>query len=201
MNGRRTYSFIAPALAALVLAPASAEAIPILATYQFSAQNFLDSNSNPPPPPTSNAVAGTFTFTFDDAALPQHEIVPLAVVGVDLTYNDGSMMDFDETNSGVDVDFGNAAGEYRITFGATVSAVCCMIGLTNDFRLRFDIFLADGTVKAVVDPFTFNSITDPFYTGPTTMTLLSYQVIPEPGTALLFGLGLTALAMQKRKRR
>ena len=201
MNGRRTFSFIASALVGLVLAPATAEAIPILATYEFSAQDFLDSNSIPPPPPTSNAVAGTFTFTFDPDALPQHEIVPLAVVGVDLTYNDGSMMDFDETNSGVDVDFGNAAGEARITFGATVNAVCCMIGLSNDFRLRFDISLADGTVNAVVDHFTFNSITDPFYTGPTTMTLVSYQAIPEPGTALLFGLGLTALATQKRKRR
>ena len=114
-------SATAAAVLALVLAPATSQATQIQAVYQFSAQDFLDSNFDPPMGSTSTTAAGTFGFTFNDAALPDHEIVPTSVLGVDLTYFDGTMMDFDETNSGVDVDFGNLPGEARITFGGTIT--------------------------------------------------------------------------------
>jgi hypothetical protein len=192
---------MAVTLLAVALAPATGEATPIVAVYQFSAQDFLDSNFNPPQGSTSTAVAGTFTFTFDDTVIPHHEIVPDSVLGVDLTYFDGTMMDFDETNSGVNVDFGNNAGEFRITFGATVNAVSGMVGLSNDFRVRFDIDSTNGTLISVVENFTFNSTTDPFYTGPTTMILVAYQAVPEPSPALLLGLGVVGLAVKGRRAR
>ena len=193
-------SATAAAVLALVLAPATGHATQIQAVYQFSAQDFLDSNFDPPTGSTSTTAAGTFAFTFDDTVLPDHEIVPTSVSGVDLTYFDGTMMDFDETNSGVDVDFGNLPGEARITFGGTITGVCCSVGLSNDFRLRFDISWADGTVNAIVNDFSFNSTTDPVYSGPTTVTLVSYAAVPEPSTSLLLGLGLVAAATRKRRR-
>jgi hypothetical protein len=189
------------AAALMITASSVSHATLIQATYEISASGFQDSNQNPPGGQTSTAVNGTYTFTFDTEIPSQLAIVPDAVVGIDVVNELGTVVGFDESDSGVDAALNVALDLASITIGGTISGVPFMVGLSDDFRVRFEISLIDYEVDHVSDNFSFVTTEDPFYTGPTTVSLVSATVIPEPSTALLFASGLIGLAINERWRR
>ena len=140
-------------------------------TYQIEANNFLNSSQNPPQPPTSTSVSGTYTITFD-VSTGQLGIVPDAVLGLDITKANGAVIDFDETNSGADVT-PIAPNQVHIIIGGTVSSIGGMTGLSDDFRVKFNVSEFDYQVTSIVDDLSFITSVDPFFRAEsTTVTLL-----------------------------
>lgn len=186
----------------LLLGGASvSQAALITATYQVTAGDFEDSNSEPPPPPSTTFVSGTVTFTFDTEIPSQNEIMPDAVTGFDITDNDGVVLDYDETNSGVNTDINIFTDSGRITYGGTTSTVDFMVGLSDDFRLIWDINLTTFEVTEVFENFVYVTTTDPFYgAGFTTVELISVSEVPLPAAIWLFASGLIGLIGVARRK-
>lgn len=173
----------------------------ITATYQITAGDFEDSNSVPPPPPSTTFVSGTVTFTFDTEIPSQNEIMPDAVTGFDITDNDGVVLDYDETNSGVNTDINIFTDTGRITYGGTTSTVDFMVGLSDDFRLIWDINLTTFEVTGVLENFVYVTTADPFYSaGFTTVELISVSAVPLPAAVWLFASGLIGLIGVARRK-
>ena len=186
----------------LLLGGASAsQATLITATYQVTAGEFEDSNSNPPPPPSTTFVSGTVTFTFDTEIPSQNEIMPDAVTGFDITDNNGMVLDYNETNSGVNTDINIFTDSGRITYGGTTSTVDYMVGLSDDFRLIWDINLTTFEVTSVIENFVYVTTTDPYYeAGFTTVELISVSAVPLPAAVWLFASGLIGLISIARRK-
>jgi len=181
---------------------ASSNSALVQATYEITASDFLDSNANPPTPPSSNFVTGTYTFTFDTDIPQQNEIMPDGVTGLDITRFDGVIVDYDETNSGVNTDLNIFTDSGRITIGGNTTTVGGMVGLTDDFRVQFDITLSTFEVSAVVENLVWNSITDPFYNSTnTSVTLLNATTVPLLPAFWLFGSGLLGLIGIARRKK
>ena len=173
----------------------------ITATYQVTAGDFEDSNFNPPPPPSTTFVSGTVTFTFDTEIPSQNEIMPDAVTGFDITDNDGVVQDYNETNSGVNTDINIFTDSGRITYGGTTSTVDFMVGLSDDFRLIWDINLTTFEVTSVFENFAYITTVDPFYgAGFTTVELISVSAVPLPAAIWLFASGLIGLIGVARRK-
>jgi len=175
----------------------SAEALPIQARYLISASSFMDSVPSPPPSPVSTSVNGTYTFTFDDSLASQPNIVPDSVVGLEIVDSNGSVIGFDETDSGIDAQVNVALDRVIFTIGGIANGITSMGGMTDDFRIGFIVSLSTLEVLSVSDAGMLQFVTsvDPFYAGPATV---SRQVIPEPTSASLLVLGLLGLAMRWR---
>jgi len=186
----------------LLLGGASAsQATLITATYQVAAGDFEDTNFNPPPPPSTTFVSGTVTFTFDTEIPSQNEIMPDAVTGFDITDNDGVVLDYNETNSGVNTDINIFTDSGRITYGGTTSTVDYMVGLSDDFRLIWDINLTTFEVTSVIENFAYVTTTDPYYSaGFTTVELISVSAVPLPAAIWLFASGLIGLIGVARRK-
>lgn len=181
---------------------ASTNAAIVQATYEITASDFIDSNGNPPTAPSSNFVTGTYTFTFDTAIPQQNEIMPGGVTGLDITRFDGVTIDYDETNSGVNTDLNIFTDSGRITIGGNINTVGGMIGLSDDFRVRFDISLSTFEVSSVIENLVWNSITDPFYNSNiTSVTLLNVTTVPLLPAFWLFGTGLLGLVGIARRKK
>ena len=75
--------------------------------------------------------------------------MPDAVTGFDITDNDGVVLDYDETNSGVNTDINIFTDSGRMTHGDMISTVDFMVGLSDDFRLIWDINLTTFEVTDV----------------------------------------------------
>jgi len=191
--------------ACLLLGAASvSQAALVTATYLVTAGDFEDSNFNPPTPPSTTSVSGTVTFTFDTDIPSQNEITPESVTGFDITDNDGVVQDYNETNSGVNTDLNIFTDFGRITFGGTTSTVDFMVGLSDDFRLQWDINLTNFEVTAVFENFGYVTTTDPFYSaGFTTVELISVSAVPIGPAAPMFLLGasMMGLVLFRRKTR
>ena len=128
----------------------NAQATLIQATYQISASSFLDSNSNPPVAPTSTVVTGSYQFTFDTQLAAQTAIVPdpggsTTPSGniIDIVDSNGSVIGFDQTNSGINTDVNIFTNVADITIGGTLNGVGSLVGLSDDFSTRFRISLED----------------------------------------------------------
>ena len=189
----------------LLLGAASvSQAALVTVTYLVTAGDFEDSNFNPPPPPSTTSVSGTVTFTFDTDIPSQNEITPESVTGFDITDNDGVVQDYNETNSGVNTDLNIFTDFGRITFGGTTSTVDFMVGLSDDFRLQWDINLTNFEVTSVFENFAYVTTTDPFYSaGFTTVELISMSAVPIGPAAPMFLLGasMMGLVLFRRKNR
>jgi len=167
-------------VASALFTVASAHADFVQVTYAINANGFQDSNGNPPDSPTSTLVEGIYTFTFDTNIAQQNNLVPDAVSGLDITANNGSVLDYDTTNSGVNIAVNAFQGTVRVVIGGTTSSVAYMVGLSNDFRVTFDIALDDFTVTNVFEHFVFVTPVDAFYAAQnTTVTLIDATVLPE----------------------
>lgn len=174
----------------------------IQATYQVTAGDFLDSSFNPPPPPATTFVSGTVTFTFDTAIPTQIEITPDTVNGFDITDRNGVLHDYDETNSGINTALDTFNNWRRITFGGNESSVAVIVGLSNDFRLQWDINLNNYEVISVFENFTYISTVDPiYYAGFTTVELVSATVVPIGPAAPFFLLGAAMLGIVSFRRK
>jgi hypothetical protein len=201
----RTYS-LASILVIGISVP-TAQATLIQATYQISASNFQDSNSNPSVAPTSTVVTGSYQFTFDTQFVVQIGIVPdpggsTTALGniLEIVNSNNSVIGFDQTNSGVTTDVNIFTNVADITIGGTLNGVDSLVGLSDDFSTRFRISLIDFEVSSVIENFGFVTTVDPFYQGPTTVSLVSVSILPEPNTAVLLGIGLVGLGMQRNVR-
>jgi hypothetical protein len=174
----------------------------VTATYQVTAGDFEDSNFNPPPSPSTTAVSGTVTFTFDTEIPSQNEIMPDTVTGFDITDNDGITLDYDETNSGVNTDLNIFTDFGRITYGGSTSSVDFMVGISDDFRLQWDINLTDFEVTSVFENFVYVTTADPFYrAGYTTVELISVSAVPIGPAAPMFLLGATMIGLVSFRRK
>jgi hypothetical protein len=163
---------IAMTLGAIGLGTATAGAEIVTATYQISASSFVNSNQLPPPPPTSATVSGIYTITFDTNAA-QSELVPDQVIGLDITKSNGAVIDFDETNSGVNTSINLQSNAVDMTVGGKVSTVAWMVGLSDDFRVRFRVSRVDYQVQSILENFSFVTTANAFYGAQnTTVTLL-----------------------------
>ena len=194
----------------LVIVPTSNASI-VQTTYEIIADNFLDSKNDPPQGAASTIVTGTYTFTFDTAQPSQMEITPDAVIGLDITDRNGSITDFDPTNSGVNTSlniFTNSGSNNvgRITIGGNVNGVASIVGRSNDFRVQFDINLSDFQVTDVFEHLAYVTSVDPYYSSEgntTTVRLLNVSQVPIPASFWLFGtalLGLLGKRIQKLDR-
>ena len=127
--------------------------------------------------------------------------MPDAVTGFDITDNDGVVLDYDETNSGVNTDINIFTDSGRITYGGTTSTVDFMVGLSDDFRLIWDINLTTFEVTDVFENFVYVTTTDPFYSaGFTTVELISVSAVPLPAAIWLFACGLIGLIGVARRK-
>lgn len=168
-------------------------------SYVINASDFQDSNFDPPAGSASQTVSGTYTFTIDTTIVSQDEIIPDLVVGLDITDTNGNTLDYDESNSGVNTDLNLFLNTGRIVIGGNTSGVDFMVGLSNDFRVRFDIDLSDFSVISVVEDLAYVTTVNPFLRGPTTVQLVSAKVIPLPPAIWLFGSALAGLGWLRRK--
>ncbi len=149
----------------------------VQATYQITASGFEDSNSNPPTGSASTQVTGLYTFTFDTAQAFQFEIVPDVVVGLDIAGSDGHLTDYDETNSGINTELNIFTESGRMTIGGSTNGVASMVGISDDFRVTFDISLVDYQVTFFF-PFVYVTTTDPFYTATNTLVeLIGFDIL------------------------
>lgn len=165
---------------ATLLATPCARAEFVQVTYAVAAGDFRDSNGNPPIAPASASVEGIYTFTFDTTVPQQNNVVPDAVSGLDITASNGLVIDYDTANSGVNLALNPFSGSGRITLGGVSSTVAFMVGLSNDFRVTFDISLVDFSVANVFENFTFVTVADAFYVGQdTSVTLIDVMVAAD----------------------
>ena len=171
----------------------------VTTTYEITASDFKDSNLVPPASPTSTSVHGIYMFTFN-TNVPLHTgITPDSVTGMDITDNNAVTMDYNETNSGVRTEVNIFTDSARFTIGGNTNSVAAMVGLSNDFGVTFDISLIDYTVTAVPFNLAFVTTVDPFYEGPTTVTLLNATLVPEPAAYRLIAFGLLMLLFISRR--
>jgi len=172
----------------------SAQAAPLLYTYQFSAANLTDSNSNPPPIVLS-PIVGQFSAVLDLSILQPSEDFPQTFSG--FTNDAGYTFGFGDTKVLKEFQSGFPVTTFRITLGRfntgpndeTDEAT----GLSNDFRFVFFIE-NDGSISNQF-PNSFAYLNAPplggAYDGDLSVSLLSVQgppnPIPVPAPLILMG--------------
>lgn len=165
---------------ALILIAPGARADVVQATYMITSSDFRNSNGGPPDAPTSNAIDGIYTVTFNSAIPAQMELVPDSVTGLDITDNDGVTFDYDELNSGVNTQLFSSSDKLRLTIGGTQSSVEFMVGISNDFRVVFEISDEDFSVLGVTSDLAFVTTVDAYYTAEnTSVTLIDVVIDPD----------------------
>jgi hypothetical protein len=131
---------------------------------------------------TPNAVTGAMTYTHRDSGLTRSTLFALSSVSVlDALLDLHGAWDF--VFSGVDV-----ASAFSSTIGANLSIDVSAVGLFNESFPFANVSLLN-TPSFALDFATLS----PF-------AAFSIMVVPEPGTLLLFGLGLGGLAVNGRRR-
>ncbi len=178
---RQCLFFVVVPGALLSAAAHVAQADVVTATYVISASDFRNGASGPPPsPPTSNNVSGTYTITFNSAIIQQFEMVPDVVIGLDITDNDGVVFDYDTSNSGFNTFWQHQEGIGHITIGATISGVAFMAGISNDFRVQFDVSADNFAVTEVTENLSFVTTRDAFYSANnTSVELIAVSILPD----------------------
>lgn len=150
------------------------------ATFRVQASDFQDSALQPPAGATTNSVDAVFTVTFNSAINEQIHLVPGSISGLDITDNNGAVTVYDASLAAVNTRRFAADDKIRLTAGGLLSSVEFMAGLSNDFRVRFDLSLNNYAVLDVAEAFTFVTPADPFYTAQnTTVTIEALTITPD----------------------
>lgn len=167
-------------VAGFFLSAVHATADVVEATIQVSADDFVDSALQPPQGATSSSIDAIFTITFNSAITAQENLTLDAISGLDIVANDGSVMSYDLQSAGFNSRRFAADDKVQITLGGFISQVEFMAGLSNDFRVVFDLSLEDYSVLGVIREFSFVTPADPFYDArDTTVTMLDLNIMPD----------------------
>lgn len=164
-------------LGGVVCVPGSGDAAIISATYSVQASMFEDSANNPPTGPSTTSIDGQFRFTFDSSIrLSTH--VPDAISGIEITNNDGVLNVYDPTSAGVHTFVDFAPNMTRVSFGGNQGTPQFMGGLSDDFRVIFDISTLTGEVEGVFDNFSYVTTQNPFLDAQaTTVSLIDFSPV------------------------
>ena len=164
---------------ALGVSPA-AQADVVEATFRIQATQFEDSALMPPMAPTSDSIDALVSLTFNSAIFEQENLALNAISGLEIDANDGATNSYDLTNAGFNFRRFAADNKIRIAVGGLQSTVAFMGGLSNDFRVGFELSLTDFSLLEVNDNFVFVTPADPFYTAQNTIiTILDMTVFPD----------------------
>ena len=153
------------------LAASSCDAAVFSAAYSVEASMFEDSANNPPAGPSTTSISGQFRFLFDTSS-NLTTTVPDAVSGIEIVNSDGVINVYDPSTSGVFTHVNFAPGLTRVSFGGNNGTPQFMAGLSDDFRVIFDINTLTGQVDSVNDDFTYVTRRNPFLVSQTTTVSL-----------------------------
>jgi hypothetical protein len=102
------------------------------------------------------------------------------VEGMDFVRSDGVLIDFNETNSGADIEINPFTDFVRIHLGGNESGVSSLVGLTEDFRVIFDTNLITFEPTQIIDQVRWGSPVDSWLAGRTAITLIEFQLRELP---------------------
>ncbi len=147
--------------------------------YQIDAEDFSN-GATEPMPPASTSVTGVYAFNFSLDQSFYQGLLPVYVEGMDFVTSAGVPMEFDEANSGADIEIYNSTDSVRFTIGGLLNGPGGMAGLSEDFRVIFDASLLTFEPTAVVAPVKWFSPTDSWDSTNTTISLIDFQMVELP---------------------
>ncbi len=147
--------------------------------YQIDAQDFSN-GATEPMPPASTSVTGVYAFSFSLDQSFYQGLLPDYVEGMDFTTSAGVPMEFDEANSGADIEINHSNDSVRFTIGGLLNGASGMVGLSEDFRVVFDASLLTFEPTQLIAPLFWFSPTDSWSSTQTTITLIDFQMIELP---------------------
>ncbi len=142
---------------------ASTDADIVTVTYSVVSSDFLNSLGENPPPPASNEVSGTFRFTFDTSIFEQDNVALSQTTGLDIFDSNGDRIGFGTTDAGIHAEVFPQFDYAEFILGGTISGVEFMAGLSNDFRMHFQISLTTFEVNSILSSLAYLTTVDPYY--------------------------------------